>query len=63
MKLKKHYENSEVPVMPLSADFIMKKYEISEGRQLGETLKIIEEKWVKNNFKISTHEVDNIVNT
>ena len=62
MKLKKHYENSEVPVMPLSADFIMKKYEISEGRQLGETLKIIEEKWVKNNFKISTHEVDNIVN-
>ena len=63
MKLRKHFENSEVPIMPLNADFIMKKYEIPEGKQLGEKLKIIEEEWIKNNFKISTQEVDNIVNT
>ena len=30
--------------------------------QLGEKLKIIEREWVKNNFKISDQQVDNIVN-
>ena len=48
--------------MPVSADFLMKKYEIPEGKQLGEKLKIIEKEWVKNDFKISDQEVHNIVN-
>ena len=48
--------------MPVSADFLMKKYEIPEGKQLGEKLKIIEEEWVKNNFSISDQQVDNIIN-
>ena len=41
----------------------MKKYKISEGKQLGDKLRIIEDKWVKNNFKISDEDVDNIVNS
>ena len=40
----------------------MKKYEISEGKMLGEKLLMIEEKWVKNDFKISDQDVDNIIN-
>ena len=28
-----------------------------EGKQLGEKLKMIEEEWVKNNFKISDQQV------
>ena len=61
-ELKKHYENNEAPILPVSADLLMKKYEIPEGKQLGEKLKIIEEEWVENNFKISVQQVDNIVN-
>jgi poly(A) polymerase len=40
----------------------MKKYEIPEGKQLGEKLKKIEKEWVKNNFKISDQQVENIIN-
>ena len=61
-KLRKHFENSVVPLMPINADLLMKKYKISEGKQLGEKLKIIEEEWVKNNFKISDQKIDNIIN-
>ena len=48
--------------MPISADLLMKKFKIPEGKQLGEKLQMIEEEWVKNNFKISDHQVENIVN-
>ena len=48
--------------MPINADLLMKKYKISEGKQLGEKLKIIEEEWVKNDFKISDQKIDNIIN-
>ncbi len=61
-KLNKHYENSEIPVMPISADMLMKKYEIQEGKQLGEKLRLIEEEWVRNNFKISDHQIDKVIN-
>ena len=61
-ELIKHYENKESLIMPINADLLMKKYEIPEGKLLGEKLKRIEEEWVKNNFKISDQEVDSIVN-
>ena len=48
--------------MPISADLLMKKYNISEGKQLGQKLKTIEQIWVKNDFKISDQQVDNIIN-
>ena len=62
LELIKYYENNIVTTMPVSADLLMKKYEIPEGKQLGEKLRIIEKEWVKNNFKISDQEVDNIIN-
>ncbi len=57
------YKNNEVPKMPINADLLMKKYEIPEGKYLGEKLKMIEEEWVKNNFRISDQQIDNIINT
>ena len=60
-ELCKHYENSVAPIMPINADLLMKNYEIPEGKLLGEKLKLIEEEWVKNNFKISDQQVENIV--
>ena len=62
-ELIKNYEKKVIPIMPINADFLMKKYKIPEGQQLGNKLKIIEDHWVKNNFKISDEDVDNIVNS
>ena len=61
-KLINHYENLKTPIMPINADLLMNKYEISEGKKLGEKLKTIEEEWVKNNFQISEKQVENIIN-
>ena len=61
-QLINYYENSTTPKMPINADILMKKYNIPEGKQLGEKLKIIEKEWVKNNFKISDQQIDNIIN-
>ena len=55
--LIKHYETREKPVMPISADFLMKKFKIPEGKELGKKLKIIEEEWVENNFQISEKQI------
>ena len=48
--------------MPVGAEFLMEKFNIPEGKQLGAKLKIIEEEWVKNNFQISDKQVNQIVN-
>ena len=40
----------------------MKKYNLIEGKELGNKLKEIELYWVKNNFQISDEEVDKIIN-
>ena len=48
--------------MPIGADMLMTKYKISEGKQLGAKLKMIEEEWVQNNFQISDQQVENIIN-
>ena len=61
-KLINHYENLKTPSMPISADFLMKKYEIPEGKKLGEKLKMVEEEWVKNNFELSDKQVEIIIN-
>ncbi len=62
MELIESYKSKEMPIMPIGADILMKKYKIPQGKQLGSKLKIIEEEWVNNNFKISDQQVDNIIN-
>ena len=57
------YKNKIMPTMPVKAETLMKKYKISEGRILGEKLKLIEEEWVNNNFQISDQEIEIIVNS
>ena len=62
-ELINYYEKKITPIMPVNADFLMKKYKIPEGKQLGDKLRIIEDHWVENNFKISDEDVDNIFNS
>ena len=47
---------------PIGANILMTKYQIPEGKQLGSKLKMIEEQWVQNDFKISEQQVKNIIN-
>ena len=63
LRLRKLFKNKDILNLPIGADTLMSKYKIPEGRQLGIKLKLIEEEWVKNNFKISDLEIDNIINT
>jgi len=50
-----------MPVMPFKASTLMEKYQVPEGRKLGQKLKAIEEVWTSNDFKISDKEVQKIV--
>jgi len=56
-----HYKNKPMPVLPIGADVLMTKYNIPEGKLLGDKLKTIEQEWVNNDFKISDQEVRNII--
>ena len=58
----KIFEEKEIPIMPVSAIMLMKKYNIPEGKKLGTKLKKIEELWVNNNFEINEKEVQKIIN-
>ena len=62
IELINYYESRIIPKMPIGADILMTKYKMSEGKQLGNKLKEIEGEWVKNNFKISVEQVENIIN-
>ena len=61
IKLSEMYKNRKMPVLPISADVLMTKYKIPEGKELGIKLKIIEEEWVNNNFKITDQQLENII--
>ena len=56
------YRNKTKPTMPVKADILKKKYKIPEGKLLGDKLKLIEEEWVNNNFKISDQQIEIIAN-
>ena len=62
IELIKFYKDMARPSMPIKADNLMVKYKISEGKVLGDKLRMIEEEWVNNNFNISDHQVENIIN-
>ena len=62
IELIKLYKDKISPIMPVGANVLMTKYKIPEGKQLGLKLKIIEEEWVNNDFKISDEQIEQIVN-
>ena len=59
--LKKYFIEFQIPVMPIKAKDLMEKFDLKEGRLLGSILKEIEEQWLKNNFKISNNQIEDIV--
>ncbi len=61
VELIKYYKDMVRPNMPIKADNLMEKYKISQGKVLGDKLRMIEEEWVNNNFEISDLQVENII--
>ena len=60
LKLLKIYENKTLPELKIGANILMSKYNIPEGKILGNKLKLIEETWVQNGFQISDKQVEKI---
>ena len=60
IKLIKIYKEKVIPTLPIGANILMSKFNIPEGKTLGNKLKIIEETWVQNGFKISDNQVQKI---
>ncbi len=61
LKFIEQFEYKDFPTMPIGAKFLMEKYQMPEGKNLGIKLKNIEEEWVNNNFKLSIKQIDKIV--
>ena len=61
MKLIEQFQSKNLPTMPIGAKFLMEKYQIPEGKNLGTKLKIIEEEWVDNDFNLSEKEIHKIL--
>ncbi len=59
-KLLDYYNDKTLPTLPVGANILMSKYNIPEGKVLGNKLKMIEEIWVQNGFQISDKQVQKI---
>ena len=53
--------DSEKPILPIKARDLIEKYNLKEGRDLGNKLRKIEEVWINNKFKISDNEIEVII--
>ena len=58
IELKNYFQKKEKPVFPIKAKSIMEKFDIKEGRELGQKLKNLENIWVNNSFSISDKEIE-----
>jgi len=61
LKLIESYKDKVVPNLPIDANTLMIKYNIPEGKTLGNKLKLIEETWVYNSFHISDKQIQKII--
>jgi poly(A) polymerase len=61
IKLIDFYKDKISPTMPINANVLMTKFNIPEGKILGNKLKMIEEMWVQNGFQISEKQIQKIV--
>ena len=60
LKLLDFFNNKNLPTLPVGANILMSKYNIPEGKALGNKLKMIEKVWVQNNFQITDKQVQKI---
>ena len=61
IKLKDFFNNQSPPVFPIKARELIGKYNLKEGRELGQKLRKIENLWIENDFKIQQKDIEKIV--
>ena len=57
----KFFDSKSAPIFPINGEELMKKFDIPQGKKVGENLKLIDDYWINNNFKISDKELEKIV--
>ena len=57
---KKYFEQFEKPIFPLKAQDLLEKYKLKEGKEFGQKIRLLEEMWLNNSFKISNKEIDKV---
>ena len=60
IELKKYFEQFEKPIFPLKAQDLLEKYKLKEGKEFGQKIRLLEDLWLNNSFKISNKEIDNV---
>ena len=61
IKIKKLFNNQSVPKFNIKAKDLMEKFNIKEGKELGQKLKEIEMFWIDNSFKIIDKQIEKII--
>ena len=61
IKIKKFFNNQSVPKFNIKAKDLMEKFNIKEGKELGQKLKEIEMFWIDNSFKIIDKQIEKII--
>ena len=61
IKIKKFFNNQSVPKFNIKAKDLMEKFNIKEGKELGQKLKEIEMFWIDNSFKITDKQIEKII--
>ncbi len=62
IQLKKYFEQFEKPIFPLKAQDLLEKYNLKEGKEFGQKIRLLEDLWLNNSFKLSNKEIDNVIN-
>ena len=55
------FKDKDSPKLPIKAETLMNEFNMSEGKELGLKLKMIEDKWISNNFNISDNEIKKLI--
>ena len=58
--LKKYFEKFEKPIFPLKAKDLLDQYNAKEGKEFGQKVKLLENIWLNNSFKLSKKEIDEV---
>ena len=62
IKLKEFFSHQLPPKFNVKAKFLMKKFNLKEGKELGQKIKEIEIAWINNSFKITDKQIEKIIN-
>ena len=62
IQLKKYFEEFKKPIFPLKAQDLLEKYNLKEGKEFGQKIRLLEDLWLNNSFKLSNKEIDNVLN-